>query len=64
MRLGKIIRRWRQIEDLGIREVAKEIGVTHGTLSRIERGENMDGRTLAKIFLWLTEEKDGDHTGR
>lgn len=53
MRLGEIIRRWRKWSELGVREVAKEIGVSHGTLSRIERGEEMDGATLAKILTWL-----------
>lgn len=41
------------MSDIGVREAAKEIGVSHGTLSRIERGEAMDGNTLAKILLWL-----------
>lgn len=53
MRLGQILRKWRRAEDIGVREAAKQIGVTHGTLSRIERGEMMDGATLAKILVWL-----------
>lgn len=53
MRLGNVIRLWRKMSDKGIREVAQEIGVTHGTLSRIERGEKMEGATLAKVLAWL-----------
>lgn len=53
MKLGEVIRRWRKMSDIGIREAAQEIGVSHGTLSRIERGEPMDGMTLVKILLWL-----------
>lgn len=53
MRLGEVIRLWRKMSDLGIREVAADIGVSHGTLSRIERGEAMDGNTLAKVLVWL-----------
>lgn len=53
MRLGKIIRSWRVNQDLGIREVAAQIGISAATLSRIERGEKMDGRTLAAILHWL-----------
>ena len=53
MKLGEVIRRWRKTSDLGIREVALEIGVSHGTLSRIERGEEMTGDTLAKVLAWL-----------
>jgi transcriptional regulator with XRE-family HTH domain len=41
------------MSDTGIREVAREMGVSHGTLSRIERGEAMDGVTLAKVLGWL-----------
>jgi transcriptional regulator with XRE-family HTH domain len=48
-----VLRQWRKMTDRGVREVAAEIGISHGTLSRIERGEPMDGVTLAKILQWL-----------
>ena len=57
MILGDVIRRWRMWSELSIREVAAMIGVSAATLSRIERGETMDGRTLAKIVTFLL--KDG-----
>ena len=53
MRLGKVIRYWRKMSDIGIREAAQQIGISHGTLSRIERGEAMEGETLAKVLGWL-----------
>lgn len=53
MRLGTIIKGWRDSQRLGIRAVAEEIGISHGTLSRIERGEACDGQTLIKVILWL-----------
>lgn len=53
MRLGKIIQGWRENQKLGIRAVAKDIGVSHGTLSRIERNEDVDGKTLIKLLAWL-----------
>lgn len=53
MKLGEVIRYWRRMSDLGIREASKQIGVSHGTLSRVERGEKMDGETLVKILRWL-----------
>lgn len=53
MKLGEVIRRWRKMSDIGVREAAKQIGVSHGTLSRVERGLPMDGPTLAKILRWL-----------
>ena len=54
MKLGEVIRCWRRIKDIGVREAALEIGVSHGTLSRVERGEKMDAETLLKIWTWLT----------
>ena len=57
MRLGTVLRLWRRMADKGVREVAAEIGISHGTLSRIERGEPMDGVTLAKLLLWLFEKE-------
>lgn len=56
MRIGEVIRRWRKMSDIGIREAAQEMGVSHGTLSRIERGEEMTGTTMAKVLAWLFSE--------
>lgn len=53
MKLGTIIRGWRDSQRIGVRAVAEEIGISHGTLSRIERGESADGGTLIKILMWL-----------
>lgn len=53
MRLGKIIKGWRESQRLGVRAVASDIGISHGTLSRVERDENVDGKTLIKILFWL-----------
>lgn len=39
--------------DRGIREVAKEIGVSPATLSRVERGYLPDIETFSKICQWL-----------
>ncbi len=37
----------------GIREVAREIGIGHATLSRIESGKQPDLATFTKICIWL-----------
>ena len=57
MQLADVLRKWRRASDLPLRSAAKQIGVTLPTLSRIERGEAMDGVTLAKILCWLVKEK-------
>ncbi len=56
MRLGKLLKQHRAFAGYGIRQFAAELGVSAATLSRIERGENMDGKTLAKILSWLLTE--------
>lgn len=38
---------------MGVRAAAKEIGISHGTLSRIERGFLPDMHTYKKICDWL-----------
>ena len=37
----------------GVRETAKEIGISHGTLSRLERGYLPDLDTFGKVCGWL-----------
>jgi transcriptional regulator with XRE-family HTH domain len=55
MKIGEVLRSWRQKRDVGIRELAQEVGVSHGTISRIERGEVMDAVTMIKLMRWLFE---------
>ena len=58
MRLGRIMRRWRLVEDLGLREMAATLGISAATLSRFENGHNVDGATLTRIFTWVLAESD------
>ncbi len=37
----------------GVRETARKIGISHGTLSRLERGYLPDLETFAKVCKWL-----------
>ena len=37
----------------GVREVAKEIGISPATLSRVERGHLPDLETFGKVCRWL-----------
>ena len=55
MRLGELLKNWRTMERLTLKEVSKDIGIPLPTLSRVEHGEAMDGKTLAKILAWATE---------
>jgi transcriptional regulator with XRE-family HTH domain len=55
MKIGEILRRWRIMSERHTRDVAKEIGLSHATYSRIENGGKMEGVTLVKLFKWLFE---------
>jgi transcriptional regulator with XRE-family HTH domain len=37
----------------GVREASKEIGISHGTLSRLERGFLPDLETFKRVCQWL-----------
>lgn len=54
MRLGEAIKYLRFQDKVGIREQAKNIGLSPATLSRIERGEGCDIPSLLKVLGWLT----------
>jgi transcriptional regulator with XRE-family HTH domain len=42
----------------GVREVAREIGISHATLSRVERGFHPDLENYQKITRWLGIEEE------
>lgn len=54
VRLGEAIKYLRFQDKVGIREQAKNIGLSPATLSRIERGEGCDIPSLLKVLGWLT----------
>jgi hypothetical protein len=43
--LGRVLYAWREKEGLTIREAAKLFGFSYSTLSRIENGMSVDGKT-------------------
>jgi transcriptional regulator with XRE-family HTH domain len=53
MKIGELIKTWRDAERVTLRELAPEIGIPVPTLNRVEKGEPMDGRTLAKVITWM-----------
>jgi len=55
MKLGDVIRRYRIMSELTLREVGKDIGIGAATLMRLEHGLEPDGRTLAKVLMWLMQ---------
>lgn len=62
MRFGKMLKIYCDMNDLASREVAKQIGVSHTTITRIMNGKTTDISTAIKILNWLfvsEEEKTG-----
>lgn len=49
--LGKVLKKWRSKR--GLREVARDMGVSAATLSRIEMGRRPSLETFSKICKWL-----------
>jgi|SRR5882724_13499892 len=49
--LGRLLQEKRGAR--GIREVAREIGISHATLSRVERGHLPDLENYQKICKWM-----------
>lgn len=55
MRISLLLKKWRLINDIDVKQLSDEIGISKPTLYRIEAGGGVDGETLMKIFNWLTE---------
>lgn len=53
MKIGKMLKIYADMNDLGTREIAKEIGVSHTTISRIMKGQTTDISTAVKLLAWL-----------
>lgn len=51
--LGKVLKKYRMMSELTLRDVAYEMGISAPTLMRIESGSVPDGETLMAVFNWL-----------
>lgn len=59
MKLGEILKIYRMIQSIKLKDFAKEIGITHSTLSRLENGRTINGESLSKVLIWLLKESEG-----
>lgn len=53
MRLAQWFAAWRHENRMPLRTAAAKIGVSVATLQRFEKGEAIEGRTLAKLLTWV-----------
>lgn len=56
-KLGRALLLWRTSEGVSLRDMAAQIGISAATLSRYERGKDMNANNFVKLLAWLTEEK-------
>jgi len=52
MRIGALIKAWREANRYGTREAAKIIGVSAATLNRVENERETSGTNMARIMIW------------
>jgi predicted transcriptional regulator len=58
MKFGKFLKGVRESNGLSLRDLARIVGTSAATLSRIERGLVCDPDAMARVFVWLmTPEK-------
>lgn len=50
---GEMLRLYRSVRGVTLRELAPDIGISHATLLRIECGLAMDAATLLKLWTWM-----------
>ena len=53
MRLGTILRKWRLMSEIDIREAAKMIGIDPATYLRLEQGKMPSAETLRTVLFFL-----------
>lgn len=61
--IGEMLTLYRAAHGLSGRELAPQIGISHATLNRIERGEQCDVPTFLRLVAWLTSAAmpEGNH---
>lgn len=57
-RLAQMLFLQRSVDRRTLRDVAKEIGIGHATLLRIEQGKAFDVETWMKVQRWLLAERE------
>lgn len=52
-RLGRMMKCYRMVDDLSLRDLAKQIGTSAATVLRIEQGYEVDQRTFLRVVNWM-----------
>lgn len=51
--IGQLLKVWRVLNKLGVREAAIILKLSSSTISRIENGKPMDQETMVLLINWL-----------
>lgn len=54
--LGEMLRLYRFVHKLTVRDFAKVLGISAATISRMERGGECDVETFLKVLIWMRKE--------
>lgn len=57
-KLGEVLRKWRLMSDLTLEKAAKEMGISHIALHRLERGKPVPGAAFSDVLAWLLDSED------
>jgi hypothetical protein len=55
--ISQLLRLYMRVNEIGMRELGPEIGISAATVSRISRGESVDGLTMLKLINWLFKDR-------
>jgi hypothetical protein len=55
--LGDMLRCFMAMEQMTMRELAPQIGISHPTLFRVCKGYAMDANTLLKVLNWMVRSR-------
>lgn len=53
-----MLRIWRTVEGISLRQLGSEVGVSAATINRIEQGEVCDSQTLLKLINYFFTTKN------
>lgn len=55
MNIGEVLKDWRLMEKMPLREAASRLGLSVPTLQRIENGKEMERKTMLRLIVFLFE---------
>lgn len=51
--IGEILSLYLRVNNISVRKLGKDIGISSSTVSRICSGHDVDSKTLVKLITWL-----------